>query len=645
MKKLKIYEGGSSELKSYNPYDGGTIEFSGKSHEKGGIKMAYGGHLAEVEGGETAVPSPDGGLMIMGNMTIPGTKTKFKQASKAIAKKEKHYQKILDKGSELVDTHNTGNKFDRLKFKTGYLLMDGASMGQLDLATKKQDLSALQQAMLDTANEMGIDPIKMSEGKVKKFKAGGKLKADAGLGFDTEDPFVKRVKQAIGAAESNNNYNARNPKPGVTTFGKYQFVKATRRGIWEKHLKSEFKTFDDFEKAYASKPEVQEAVMDNHIADLRKQYGDNIEAIALVHRLGPKGYERVKKNPKLLDMEISKSVPESTDKETPNQYLKKILGDTPKTTTEEVAAPQSPQYQPIGNRPAADPDTFFGNPDMSMKTANGKGVPEDDTEYFYNTGKRKAPFMKTPFDPMQIAPEIFAVATNRVRSVPMQQYSPDLFEQYNVSFQDRLNENQATFNAAQRIAAYNPALMGNLTAQKYSADSQVGAEEFRTNQAIQNEITNKNVALLNDAQLKNLQIADQQMVRQSQARSNTRETLQNAINSVASKYLQHKGVNSELQFYQELFDYRPTYNDKGEYTGLQYMGPEQTFGRNPQAGGTGSINSEYQSRMVQKKLPDGSTERINTPSLADQQLKKMQLMQKSSPNKFLKLFGIKKSID
>lgn len=620
MKKLKIYEGGSSELKSYNPYDGGTLEFSGKSHEKGGIKMAYGGHLAEVEGGETAVQSPDGGLMIMGNMTIPGTKTKFKQASKAIAKKEKHYQKILDKGSELVDKHNTNNKFDRLKFKTGYLLMDGASMGQLDLAGKKQDLSALQQAMLDTAYEIGIDPIKMSEGKVKNFKAGGKLAAGG-------DPTPKKSV----AQRHNNPGNIKfNPKlKWMIELGAVQGEPATDGGYFAKFpdVNAGLKAIQQNLKRGYGKYNVEDAI---------KRWTNNAPYKSDLG--GLKG----KKVSELNDKELEQLQNIITFGEDSKYYNFPVDNNTP---TQQASAPQTPQYQPIRPRPAADPDTFFGNPNMSMKTGNGKGVPQDDTEYSYNTKTRKAPYMKTPFDPMQIAPEIFAVATNRVRSVPMQQYNPDLFEQYNVSFQDRLNENQATFNAAQRIAAYNPALMGNLTAQKYSADSQVAAEEFRTNQAIQNEITNKNVALLNDAQLKNLQIADQQMVRQSQARSNSRETLQNAINSVASKYLQHKGVNSELQFYQELFDYRPTYNDKGEYTGLQYMGPEQTFGRNPQAGGTGSINSEYQSRMVQKKLPDGSTERINTPSLADQQLKKMQLMQKSSPNKFLKLFGIKKSID
>jgi hypothetical protein len=649
-KKLKIFEGGSAKLKSYNPYDGGTVEFKGKSHEKGGIKMSFDGNLAEVEGGETAVNTPDGGLMIMGNMKIPNTNTRFKEVSKALAKKESGYQRLFDKGHNLISEHDVVNKFDRLKFKTGALMIDGADLGQRDIAKKKQELSTLQQIMLNTANQLGIDPISMSEGKVKKMRSGGKIKADGGLKFDTEDPFVKSVKKAIGFAESENDYSARNEKTGSTAFGKYQFVKDTRKGIWEKHLKNQFKTFDDFEKAYATNKEVQETVMDKHIADLRAKYGDNIEAIALVHRLGPKGYERVRKNPELLNQQIYKSVPESTDTETPKQYLEKIRTtfDTPDPASSSNFKIKPPEVSTVTQNvvkkltPAPTPPDFtemiFNNPDMKQKqspSVKKEDGPSD--EYTYNTNTKKAPIYQTPFDPLQVAPEVMAIAMNKYSGVPAQKFTPDLFEQYQVSFQDQLNENQATFNAAARVAAYNPGLLGQISAEKFAADGKIMAEEFRINQQIQNEITNKNIELLNTAKLKNLEIADNQMVRQAQAKSNTKQVLQAAFNSMASKYLQHKAVNSELGFYQEMFDYRPSYDETGNYQGLTYMGPSQTFGNNPQS----QLPAEqHQSRSVQRKVGDGF-ERVNTPSLVDQRRKEIQLMKESSPNKLLKIFGIK----
>lgn len=619
-KKLRIYEGGSTELKSYNPYDGGTLEFKGNSHAKGGIKMSFDGNPAEVEGGETAVQSPDGGLMIMGNMNVPGTKTKFKQVSKAIAKKENHYQKLLDKGSELVDKYNTTTKFDRLKFKTGYLLMDGAAKGQLDLSRKKADLSTLQQAMLETSYEMGIDPIAMSEGKVKQFKHGGKKYAPGG------DPSPK--KQSVAQRHNNPGNIKFNPKlKWMIELGAVKGEAAKDGGNFAK--------FPDVNSGL-------KAIQEN----LRRGYGKYSVEDAIKRWTNNEPYKldlgslKGKKVSDLSDQELGELQNIITQGEDGKFYNFPV--DETQLASPLPATPTSqPTVVPPQDLPRI-PNTTFGNPNMALRTAMGSGVPQDQTEYTFNTNQRKAPIFRTPFDPFQIAPEVLAVATNRPEYVPMQQFTPDLFEQYNVSFQDRLNENQASFSAAQRMAAFNPSMMGNLTAQKYAADSQVAAEEFRTNQAIQNDITNRNVSLLNDAQLKNLAIADQQMVRQSQARSRTKATLQSAINSMTSKYLQHKQANSELGFYQELFDYRPSFDDKGRYAGLEYMGPEQTIGRPPVPGTTsGSIANEFQSKTVQKRLPDGSFERVNTPSMADQQLKKLQLMQKSSPNKLLKIFGVK----
>jgi len=197
----------------------------------------------------------------------------------------------------------------------------------------------------------------------------------------------------------------------------------------------------------------------------------------------------------------------------------------------------------------------------------------------------------------QIAPEIFSIIKNKPEPVFAQKYSPELFQPYEISMQDKLNENQANFNALSRVAQYNPAALGTVAAQKYMADSNVLGEEFRINQAIKNEVTNKNTALLNDAELKNLQIGDTQANRQSIARSKTRAQGQLAVNSIGSKFLQNELENNTLRTYEPLFDYRYQRDENGNITGMGYEGPDAQFNfggaSNPQINSEARVEKRY----------------------------------------------------
>jgi hypothetical protein len=197
-------------------------------------------------------------------------------------------------------------------------------------------------------------------------------------------------------------------------------------------------------------------------------------------------------------------------------------------------------------------------------------------------------------DPRQFVGEIYALVNNKVEPVQSQRYSPELLNPYQVSFQDRLNENQSTFNAMSRNLAYNPTAIGALSAQKFQADSNTLAEEFRTNQGISNDITNRNKLTLNDAQFKNLGIADTQAHRQAQAKSKTKATNQLALQSIGSKMLQHKQENLKLRTYEPLFDYRYTYDGKGSIKAMEYQGPEATFDYGDVLGTQGSPSAATQ---------------------------------------------------
>lgn len=220
-------------------------------------------------------------------------------------------------------------------------------------------------------------------------------------------------------------------------------------------------------------------------------------------------------------------------------------------------------------------------------------------------GRRKG------FNIPNILPEIFTLATERPEFVPGQTYEPNLYNPYQVTFQDKLNENNASFRASQIAVGNNPAALAQLNAQKYQADSQVLGEEFRTNQAIQNQTTNQNVGLLNDAKIRNIGLADQQMVRQSQARSNTRENQRNALNSISSKFSQQALEEKTLAVYENMFPHF-TYDNSGK---LQFQDVKRPVFMNMQAG---TSSSDFQRSRVQYDK-NGKVEKtiINTPSNVD----------------------------
>jgi hypothetical protein len=124
-----------------------------------------------------------------------------------------------------------------------------------------------------------------------------------------------------------------------------------------------------------------------------------------------------------------------------------------------------------------------------------------------------------------------------------------------------LNANQADYNATQKLVGYNPAALAQLNAQKYSANSSVLGQQTRLNQAEKARVYEANRNILNDAQLKNIGIYDQQMVRQSQAVSNTKAQTQAALNSISDKYSRNKLENRTLGVYENLYNYR--YDNRG----------------------------------------------------------------------------------
>jgi len=198
--ELQTHWGGYAEPISENPYlpDGGeTVMFRGQSHEESdskgrtGIGVTYGDNPVEVERGEPAIKLKDGGtgedsMVVFGNMIIPSYGVselndpkakgmKFKRYAAELSKLENKANKVSDKALKLIDETDGDDQFGLLSLSTANAMLKGSDMKLKDAAMKKQLAAGIQSAILDTAEELGLENDALAKGKIKPAKGGGKF--------------------------------------------------------------------------------------------------------------------------------------------------------------------------------------------------------------------------------------------------------------------------------------------------------------------------------------------------------------------------------------------------------------------------------------------------------------------------------------
>jgi hypothetical protein len=204
-------------------------------------------------------------------------------------------------------------------------------------------------------------------------------------------------------------------------------------------------------------------------------------------------------------------------------------------------------------------------------------------------------------DPRQFAKEYMAMAQNTPYPVQAQQYAPELDPIYRVSYEDVMNQNTADFRDVERQLRNNPAALSALLANKYKANQATKAEEFRTNQAIEQQVFGGNRAKINQARGINLQLLADQRDKQLEGEAITNKINQEAVGSIADKYLQHEARNDEYRVKRNLFpNYR--YGQTGNiynqgYTQLnipQMYGNKASFIQVPKYGPDGKTITGYE---------------------------------------------------
>lgn len=173
------------------------------------------------------------------------------------------------------------------------------------------------------------------------------------------------------------------------------------------------------------------------------------------------------------------------------------------------------------------------------------------------------PVYNSPLSLGQVMPELYTLATNRQEFVPSQHFTPQLLQPTRVSFQDRLNQNNSTFRAIANSS--NPAAMAQIAAQKYNADQQVLGDEFRANQSVQDQVTNRNIEMINQANLQNIGFARENAELRAQNAAATRATTRAAITSIAGKNLQMQQYNRGLTLYNQMTPHYRYNSETGQW--------------------------------------------------------------------------------
>jgi hypothetical protein len=495
--ELQIGDGGYAETLSYNPnLPGGEIGmFRGASHDNGGIQTQYGENGVEVEGGEPFTVLEDNGSEDGNNLEGGGSKENLVVFGNI---------KINKEIADLMGDPKAKGK----KFKT--YIADVAKNDAKQLKTIQKGLNLIE----DYDGNSSYDKLGMNSGMANLMgaKAQQKINAD-------------KIKEAGIVQDSihkvANEYGVKSDK-----LAEGRFEKETDPSMMAQNgtLLDKLKGLDD------------EALLDPN-------YPERMQALQEYYSLNNADREMMKRGmskPGFMGLGAT-DLPEavvSSSKKPKIDYNLLDWPDLPGPFTKaeaEANTKDKKQRKPIDWKKLGDIGKValsYAEPWLRPSNAN------DD------------------LPPDQLYPEYYAMAMNQLEPVQAQKFQPMLDTPYDISFNDQINAIDSQSRAFLRAAGNNPAAQAAVMAQTIEAKNKLFGESNRVNQANKMGVYDKNRAIINDAKLKNLAINDQQYVRQSQAKSNTKAQTQAALSSIAAKTAQQRATNRKLAIMENMYGFR-----------------------------------------------------------------------------------------
>lgn len=577
---------GSAQTLSYNPFlpdEGETVMFRGPSHANGGMPIAYGNNPVEVEGGEPAVKLQDGGnnenLTVYGNLKIPkgfeqidplAKGKKFKNYINDLSKIEDRQNKIIENSTKELNDLDVITSFDKLKLKTLEVNELGANMKLKSIADKKIKAADLQNAINSTAEEFGLSADHLAKGKIKKEKINNKAK---------NGDSIYKAQKGGDIPKFFNTYTEEQTSPSTIQLSDEELeikpIETDYKQFIEKYFSNDAGfTDEERKKAYevmmmesAGNPSAVGINNNEKLTNPKGQYWNSQDSG--LFQINNVAHANAYSQGNILDPEYNVQVAAKIATQA------KKLGKDPfspwtsyASKIKNSAIPSEEELQLLDEEAKFNRDMDLGllnNNSTSQNSNTPTTQNSNDAEGYKRSWLMDAfnevlpyirPSDKEGLNYNQLTGEMYALSNNQLEPVQAQSYHPQLTTPYDISLQDQLNEITAQQRAAQKILVYNPAAQANLAAQTYNAKNKVLGEQFRLNQAKKDQVYSQNINTMNYAQLKNLQIYDQQYQRQAQAKSNTKDVTQAALNSISSKYAQNQLENRTLQTYENMYNYR-----------------------------------------------------------------------------------------
>lgn len=163
---LQTLDGGKTKMISSSDHSNPMIEFVGKTHDEGGIGVAYGGKVAEVEDKEVGWVDSEGGLNIFGKLKVPGTNTTFKSMAKNLAKEESKVDGEKSKYLNILNNGDEDSPYQESARSTAKVMFKSLDKQSKEIAEKKEGMASYQNLILGlTSQDTG------------HYKYGGKMPA------------------------------------------------------------------------------------------------------------------------------------------------------------------------------------------------------------------------------------------------------------------------------------------------------------------------------------------------------------------------------------------------------------------------------------------------------------------------------------
>jgi hypothetical protein len=584
--KLKSYWGGKVEDESHNPYlpgSGMTAMIKGASHKNGGVGISYGdgeneyqGYAAngadmgadiEAEDKEPVIEIAENGTndtkaVVYGN--IPASKImadSFGNESvnrlvdkypgwtmkKIIAERTKDEikaNKNIDKAAKISNNTDTNTKWGKLDEATAKIIKDSGDSTLKMIADEKIGLADFQDYLQDIKQKLSFvrgknvsaEAVGKGTLKGKPLTIGDVLSGK----IDDRDPVTKdaEIKNPFTNQEEVAKFGTSLRKAQNSTT-----VTPADDSITEDQ-------YNNFIKLY-NESQSTKGKANNSTLEFQKLYHQFFpkEALAAIQKTTR---ENGISN-KAKEMGLTKEdILEGKD-------IAKIL----QSNEDKYHGPRTDQYMAsvrshFKQAPDLKLNTLGVTPTTTVNTTKpGIGVvPYKDNHIVDVANMLGALFQKDnlpPIDPREFAGEYMALAQNQYEPVPAQHYTAELDPLYRVSYQDVRNASTADFRDALRQGAFNPAVAAGVYGKKAMSDQSSYADEFRTNQALEQQIFGGNRAKINQERLTNLQLDAAQMDKQEMAKSKTKEINQKAIASIADKNMKYDADVMKYKIDRNLF--------------------------------------------------------------------------------------------